>query len=90
MEKETKKNNAEQELELKTLEDIDKTTETTEEKSAVEKDDKDLEIERLNNELELYKNKYTKAVEVNNQLYQRLTSPQKPTESALQSILNRF
>lgn len=85
-----KTNNEEKELELKTLEDVDKSADTKVEENATEKDNRDLEIENLKKELENYKSKYTKAVEVNNQLYQRLTSPQKPTESALQGILNRF
>lgn len=90
MEQETKKNDTEKELELKTLEDIDKQAEKKPEETPTEKSELELENERLKKELEEYKGKYTKAVEVNNQLYQRLTSPVKPSESALQGILNRF
>lgn len=89
MEQETKKNDTE-ELELKTLDDLDKTVENKTEETPTEKSELELENERLKKELEEYKGKYTKAVEVNNQLYQRLTSPVKPSESALQGILNRF
>lgn len=78
------------ELELKTLEDVDKTTENNAVEENTEKSDIELENEKLKTELATYKEKYTKAVEVNNQLYQRLTS-QKPVEkSALQGILDRF
>lgn len=89
MEQETKKNDTE-ELELKTLDDLDKSVENKTEETPTEKSELELENERLKKELEEYKGKYTKAVEVNNQLYQRLTSPVKPSESALQGILNRF
>lgn len=86
----TKKNDTEKDLELKTLEDVDKSVENKTEEISTEKSELELENEQLKKELDEYKGKYTKAVEVNNQLYQRLTSPVKPSESALQGILNRF
>ena len=91
MEKEKTKTNDEQEVELKTLEDVDKVTEGPALITPTETEDKDEQIKQLKDEVEKYKNKYTKAVEVNNQLYQRLTSKEQPQQvSALQGILNRF
>ena len=85
--------------ELKTLEDVDKNAQNNTSKINSETEQKAVAtIEELTKQLsdktaecELYKNKYTKAVEVNGQLYQRLTSAQKPQEpSALENLLNKY
>ncbi len=81
---------------LKTLEDIDGTKEEKVEdtKTEITKED-ELEkyikqVDQLKEERDTYKAKWEKAIEVNNSLYQRLTSPKPVTESALESILKTF
>lgn len=87
------KNKQEEVLELKTLEDVDNKGTEQEPNKEEPKSELETRIAELEKERDTYKEKYTKAVEINNQLYQRLTSP-KPTPSnetsALDKILNRF
>lgn len=89
---------ANEEPKLKTLEDLDKEKENKLEKPVENNEDKEvseldllkLENEKLKTDNANLKAKYTKAVEVNNQLYQRLTSEQKPTASAIDTLLKKF
>lgn len=81
---------------LKTLEDIDGTKEEKVEESKTETTKEDelekyiKQVDQLKEERDTYKAKWEKAIEVNNSLYQRLTSPKPVTESALESILKTF
>lgn len=81
---------------LKTLEDIDGTKEEKVEESKTETTKEDelekyiKQVDQLKEERDTYKAKWEKAIEVNNSLYQRLTSPKPVTESALDSILKTF
>lgn len=81
---------------LKTLEDIDGTKEEKVEESKTETTKEDelekyiKQVDQLKEERDTYKAKWEKAIEVNNSLYQRLTSPKPVSESALESILKTF
>lgn len=81
---------------LKTLEDIDGTKEEKVENTKTETTKEDelekyiKQVDQLKEERDTYKAKWEKAIEVNNSLYQRLTSPKPVTESALESILKTF
>ena len=81
---------------LKTLEDIDGTKEEKVEEIKPETTKEDelekyiKQVDQLKEERDTYKAKWEKAIEVNNSLYQRLTSPKPVTESALESILKTF
>lgn len=86
-----------EEKELKTLEDIDGTKDTKSETNEVANEDSTNKLEdymkqvdQLKQERDSYKAKYEKAIEVNNSLYQRLTSPKPVTEKAIDTILKLF
>ena len=82
-----------EEKELKTLEDIDGTKDTkseTNEDSTNKLEDYMKQVDLLKQERDSYKAKYEKAIEVNNSLYQRLTSPKPVTEKAIDTILKLF
>lgn len=96
MEENKTKQKTNEEPTLKTLEDIDGTKEEKVEESKTETTKEDelekyiKQVDQLKEERDTYKAKWEKAIEVNNSLYQRLTSPKPVTESALDSILKTF
>lgn len=96
MEENKTKQKTNEEPTLKTLEDIDGTKEEKVEESKTETTKEDelekyiKQVDQLKEERDTYKAKWEKAIEVNNSLYQRLTSPKPVTESALESILKTF
>lgn len=96
MEENKTKQKTNEEPTLKTLEDIDGTKEEKVEDNKTETTKEDelekyiKQVDQLKEERDTYKAKWEKAIEVNNSLYQRLTSPKPVTESALESILKTF
>lgn len=96
MEENKTKQKTNEEPTLKTLEDIDGTKEEKVEDTKTETTKEDelekyiKQVDQLKEERDTYKAKWEKAIEVNNSLYQRLTSPKPVTESALESILKTF
>ena len=96
MEENKTKQKTNEEPTLKTLEDIDGTKEEKVEDTKTENTKEDelekyiKQVDQLKEERDTYKAKWEKAIEVNNSLYQRLTSPKPVTESALESILKTF
>lgn len=96
MEENKTKQKTNEEPTLKTLEDIDGTKEEKVEDTKTETTKEDelekyiKQVDQLKEERDTYKAKWEKAIEVNNSLYQRLTSPKPVNESALESILKTF
>lgn len=63
---------------------------TLEELENNEKEDENDVIKKLTEERDKYKEKYEKAVEINNQLFQKITSPIQKDIDPLDDILKNF